>query len=111
MNYNNKRFRVAQNSENGELDDDTVFEYKQEGNILTCTYSGNAIVQGHLIGLVSEQGVIQMSYHQVNHSGELVTGICTSIPEVLSSGKIKLYESWQWTSGDCSSGQSVLEEV
>jgi len=27
------------------------------------------------------------------------------------NGKIKLYEKWEWTSGDKSSGKSVLIEI
>ena len=111
MNYNNKTFSPVSNTDNGEVDGDTLFHYQQQGNILTCSYSGNAIVHGHLIGLVSEDGVINMRYHQVNQKGELMTGTCQSTPELLPDGRIRLHEKWQWTSGDHSQGESVLEEV
>lgn len=35
MNYNGKKFRPIQNIENGETSEDTIFEYTQNGNILT----------------------------------------------------------------------------
>ena len=111
MNYHNKKFRPISNTENGETSGETVFEYQQEGNILTSYYSGGQIKAGHLIGLVAEEGGIDMRYHQVNVEGELMTGICSSKPEVLSNGKIRLYETWQWTSGDQSKGNSILEEI
>jgi hypothetical protein len=111
MNYNNKRFSPVENSENGETSAETIFEYKQHGNILTSEYSGGEIVSGHLIGLVDDQGNIEMRYHQVNTKGELMTGICFSTPEITPSGKIRLYEEWKWTSGDKSSGKSILEEL
>lgn len=111
INYNNKRFRVLENSENGETTTEMVFEYEQSGNILTSEYSGGEIVTGHLIGLVDENGKIEMSYHQVSTKGELMTGICSSKPELTKNGKIKLYEKWEWTSGDKSTGESVLEEL
>lgn len=111
MNYNNKKFRVIENSENGETTTETIFEYKQNGNILTSDYSGEQIVRGHLIGLVAKNGNIEMRYHQVNLKGELMTGICFSKPELTSSGKIRLYEKWEWTSGDKSIGVSILEEL
>lgn len=110
INYNGKRFRPFVNSENGETSSETVFEYKQVGNVLTSEYAGGKIVQGHLIGIVDAKGNIDMRYHQVNHQNELMTGICTSKPEILANGKIRLHETWQWTSGDCSSGHSILEE-
>ena len=111
MNYNNKKFRVFENTENGETTTETIFEYKQNENILTSEYSGGHIVRGHLIGLVDDNGKIEMSYHQINTKGELMTGICSSEPELTGNGKIKLYENWEWTSGDKSSGKSVLIEM
>ena len=111
MNYHNKKFRPVQNSENGETTEETIFEYKQSGNIITSDYSGGQIVKGHLIGLVDEKGNIEMRYHQVNKKGELMTGVCQSKPELTATGKIRLIENWKWTSGDLSSGESILEEI
>jgi hypothetical protein len=111
MNYNTKKFRPIDNSENAETSNETIFEYKQNGNVLTATYLGGQIVSGHLIGLVDANGNIEMRYHQINTNGELMTGICSSKPELLSNGKIRLHEEWQWTSGDKSHGKSILEEV
>jgi hypothetical protein len=110
INYNDKLFRPIRNTENGETSTETVFHYKQMGNILTSEYSGGKIKSGHLIGLVDPEGAIDMRYHQVNDKDELMTGICKSRPELLKNGKIRLHESWEWTSGDKSKGQSVIEE-
>jgi hypothetical protein len=60
--------------------------------------------------LVDHEGNIEMRYHQVNDQDELMTGICTSIPEILENGKIRLHENWEWTSGDKSKGKSIIEE-
>ncbi|CAM4128899.1 n-acetylglutamate synthase [Zobellia nedashkovskayae] len=111
MNYDGKKFRPLQNSNNGETTQDTIFHYQQKGNILTSEYAGGKIVKGHLIGLVGDDGNIEMRYHQVNTDGELMTGFCSSKPEITKDGKIRLHESWQWTSGDRSQGNSILEEL
>lgn len=111
MNYDRKRFRAIQNSENGEISEATIFEYRQDGNILTSEYQGGQIIKGHLIGLVTKDGSIEMRYHQINNKGALMTGICFSIPEIMENGKIRLHETWEWTSGDRSKGKSVLEEI
>ena len=66
---------------------------------------------GHLTGTAETDRVITMSYKQTNKDGNLMTEICTTPPQVMPSGKIRLHESWQWTSGDRSKGNSVLEEV
>ncbi len=111
INYNNKTFRPVHNSENGETSTETIFYYKQTDNILTSAYSGGEIKAGHLIGIVDEEGNINMRYHQINNKGEIMTGKCFSKPEILENGKIRLYESWQWTSGDGSTGNSILDEI
>ena len=88
-----------------------VFHYMQTGNILTCTYKGKNILKGQLMGLVAPNGSIEMTYHQANTKGEIMTGVCSSKPEHLPNGKIRLHETWQWTSGDKSKGTSTLEEI
>jgi hypothetical protein len=76
-----------------------------------AAYSGGKIIKGQLIGLVDQDGNIDMRYHQVNIFGELMTGVCKSTPEIMPNGKIRLHENWEWTSGDKSSGNSVIEEL
>lgn len=111
INYDGKTFVPLSNSENGEVDLEMQFHYKQSGNLLTAAYVGANIRLGHLIALVDETGCLDMRYHQVNTRGEITTGICKSTPELLPNGKIRLHEKWQWTSGDLSEGSSILEEI
>lgn len=111
MNYNNKRFKPLHSSDNAEASEETIFHYRQEGAILTSEYQGGKIVKGHLIGIVDQHGTIDMRYHQVNTEGVLMTGKCISRPEMDADGKIRLFESWQWTSGDRSEGKSILVEL
>ncbi|MBX7174904.1 MAG: hypothetical protein K1X72_28265 [Pyrinomonadaceae bacterium] len=111
INYHNKRFRPVYTSTNSEVSAETIFHYQQEGNILKCEYSGGNIKKGLLIGLVDETGNIEMRYSQISINNEFMTGICFSTPEILPNGKIRLNESWQWTSGDCSKGNSIIEEL
>ena len=111
MNYNGKIFRAKSNSDNGETSKKTIFGYKQTGNLVTAEYSGGKIKHGHIIGIVDENGNIEMRYHQINLNNEFMTGVCKSTPEILSNGKIRLYEKWKWTSGDKSEGKSIIEEI
>ena len=111
INYHYRRFVPVSNSANGEVSPEVVFHYIQSGRIVTCGYAGGRIVSGQLIALVDDEGCLDMRYHEVNDRGELMTGWCRSTPEVLPDGRIRLHEEWRWTSGDGSSGSSVLEEV
>jgi len=111
INYDGKKFRSIGNSATGEVSGETVFEYHQSGDVVWAEYSGGAITSGHLIAICDADGRLEMRYHHINNSGALMTGECLSTPEILPDGRIRLYEDWRWTSGDCSSGKSILEEI
>ncbi len=110
INLNNKTFASISNSENGEVSPQTKFLYKQDGNIVWAEYGGGDIVKGFLIGKISDTQ-LDFNYQHVNEHGELMTGKCTSVPEVLPDGKIMLHEKWEWTCKDFSNGESKLIEV
>ena len=111
INYHNRYFRSVSNSGSGEVDAETIFHYRQEGDVVWATYSGGAIRQGTLVAKVLENGRLDMRYSHVNTNGELMTGQCLSTPEVLENGRLRMHEQWQWTSGDHSNGTSMIEEV
>ena len=109
IDYDGLRFRAVRNSETGEVGSNTVFHYHQAGNIVWAEYGGGEVVHGHLVALCDDTGGLDMRYHHINRRCELMTGLCRSTPEMLNDGRIRLYEKWQWTCGDLSSGESVLE--
>ena len=111
INYHNRVFKSAGSSENGEVNGETIFRYQQTEDIVTATYAGAAIRLGLLLARTAAHGQLNMRYQHVNECGNLMTGTCHTVPEVLPDGRLRLHETWQWTSGDFSGGQSVLEET
>jgi hypothetical protein len=111
INYDGRTFVSTENTTNGEVSSKTFFEYKQEGNILSATYSGGDIVKGTLIGIVRENGSLTFKYNHVNIQNDIRGGQCDSTPEILSDGRIRLHESWKWLDRDQSEGESIVEEV
>lgn len=111
ISYNNRKFRGIANSGTGEVDSETVFYYHQDGHIVWAEYSGGEIVRGTLIAKVLADGSLDMRYQHINRKGELMTGSCTSRPEVLPDGRIRMHEKWRWTSGDRSAGESIIKEI
>ena len=111
LNYHKKVFKAVLNAANGDVDGETLFYYQQEGAVVWAEYSGGAVIKGFLIAKVLEDSVLDMRYEHINTAGELMTGKCLSTPEVLPDGRIRLHEKWQWTSGDLSSGESIVEEI
>ncbi len=51
-----------------------------------------------------------MRHPRLNRRGEWRKGRCLSVPEVLADVRHRLHESWQWLTGDRSSGTSVVGE-
>lgn len=111
INYHQKTFQSIANTDNGEVGEQTLFHYQQKGNIVWAEYSGGVIVKGFLVAKVIENDALDMRYEHINSAGEIMTGKCSSTPEILPDGRIRLYEKWQWTSGDLSSGESIIEEI
>ncbi len=109
--YNNKRFSLVSNSNTGEVSSETVFHYHQSGDLVWAEYEGGEIVHGTLIAKCDENGCLDMRYQHLNLHGELMTGVCSSKPEILDDGRIRLHEKWYWTSGDLSESESIIEEI
>ncbi len=111
INYDNRLFAPHTTSANGEANAATVFHYRQRGRVVWATYTGGGIEFGTLTAIADDYGRLDMRYIHVNANGELMTGRCLSTPEVLPDGRLRLYEKWQWTCGDESAGESIIEEV
>jgi hypothetical protein len=111
INYDNRYFVPKVNSANGEVNAGTLFHYRQRERVVWATYEGGDVQFGTLVARVSEDGSLDMRYSHVNREGELMTGHCRSVPEVLADGRLRLHERWRWTSGDESEGESIVEET
>ena len=111
INYDNKKFASVENSETGEVSSETIFHYRQKDDLVWAEYSGGEIIFGTLIAKVVEDDCLEMRYQHINKNGDLMTGKCLSTPELLPDSRILLHEKWQWTSGDLSKGESIIEEI
>lgn len=110
INYNGKIFTPQCNTENGEVDEETIFHYFQENDLFWAEYSGGDVLKGHMIGIVNENGELDFHYQHLNKERQIRIGKCHSIPHIKENGKIVLQEKWQWLNGDLSSGESVVAE-
>ena len=104
-------FRSVENSAGGDVDSDTVFQYRQEGNIVWATYAGGAVAFGTLTSLILGDGRLDMRYQQVSPTGPIKIGRCISTPETPPDGRLRRREAWRWTEGGEGEGRSCVEEV
>lgn len=93
------------------MNDETLFHYHQDGNIVWAEYEGGQILTGHLIANIIDDGKLDMRYHHVNADKKIMIGKCLSTPEKLVDGRLKFKERWEWLSGDKTSGYSEIIEV
>jgi len=110
INLHNKQFKSLSNSANGEVSDATLFHYHQEGNMIWAEYKGGQIIKGFLLG-TKVHDRLNFNYQHLNDKKELMTGKCETKIALNKEGKVLLHESWQWTSGDFSKGNSTLIEI
>jgi hypothetical protein len=110
INLHNRVFVTVSNSKNGEVDENTFYHYRQVGEVITAEYHGGSILQGFILGKVEGEGFV-LFYQHLNRDLEFRTGKCSSTPELLPNGRLRLHQKWQWTNGDLSKGESVVEEV
>ena len=111
INYHNKLFKPVSQTENGQVDENTIFHYEQYDRYICGKYKGGSIRIGMLIGEVRPDGKLSFDYSHYDNLGEYRSGHCVSYPERLPNGKIRLREKWQWTAGDKGNGESIIEEV
>ncbi|AOA58021.1 hypothetical protein [Acinetobacter larvae] len=111
FNLSGKTFINTQNTENGEVDTQTIFYYSQQGDVIEADYRGGVVLTGHLMGRMTAPDRFHMVYHHLNLNGELRVGQCESTICIAPDGKLILQESWQWLNGDLSTGHSQLVEI
>ncbi|MFZ5987916.1 MAG: n-acetylglutamate synthase [Bacillota bacterium] len=111
IDLNGKRFCSTENSDNGQVSKDTIFQYYQNGNIIWATYGGGEIVFGTVLGKVEGENCLDIRYQHLNRAGRFMTGECKSEIVMEQDGKLAIYESWRWTCGDFSEGKSVIREI
>ena len=108
-NFNNKKFKLLENSENGETTSETIFYYKQNGDLVTADYNGGSILYGKIIAILNDDE-LNMLYQCITTNRELKAGKALAKISKLE-GKIKLALNWEWLNGDNTKGQSEYIEI
>ena len=111
ISYEGRRFCSLANSPGGDVSGETVFHYRQQGDVVWATYEGGGVRLGTLVATAAPDGTLDMRYAHVSAAGVLMTGTCTSTPELLPDGRLRLHERWRWTGGGTGEGASVIEEI
>jgi len=111
VNYQGRFFRSVSNSANGQVGNETIFKYSQQGEEIRAEYSGGVIRFGQILGQRLADDSLVFLYQHLTHDGCLCSGRCQARPEVLADGRLRMKESWQWTFPEHSAGESMIEEI
>lgn len=100
---------VIKTSENGVVNHDTIFSFRQHGTLVSAEYSGGKIAKGHLVGNLIETK-LTFAYCQVQTDGTLDYG--KSLAELeIKEGKLRLIEKFEWGSRPGETGTNVFETI
>lgn len=110
FNLNNKKFKLVQNSENGKVDSQTIFEYKQDANLVTADYFGGTIKYGKIIALL-DGNKLDMLYQCITEDFQLKAGKAKAEITIEINGKLKLILDWEWLTEPSQKGKSEYIEI
>lgn len=110
ISFNNKKFSLIENSENGKVNTDTIFEYKQDGDLVTANYYGGTIRYGKIIAYL-ENEQLNMLYQCLTMDNELKAGKAIAQISLTATNKIKLTLNWEWLNDQNKKGVSEYIEI
>ncbi|MCL6295705.1 hypothetical protein [Jejuia spongiicola] len=109
FNLNNKTFSLIENSKNGKVNSETIFNYKQEGNIVTADYFGGSIKYGKIIATLNNN-TLDMLYQCITTENELKAGKAIAKISLTTNNKMMLKLNWEWLGNKNESGISEYIE-
>jgi len=110
LDFNNKTFALIENSESGKVNSETIFEYKQNGKLVTADYYGGSITYGKIIAVL-ENDELSMVYQCFTTSNELKAGKAIAKISLSEDQKIKLDLDWEWLTDNNEKGKSEYIEI
>lgn len=103
------RMYVVSTAEGGEVNAETLFDFSQDGSVVSARYAGGKVRLGYLVGTMSAEG-LRFRYAQIDTSGRLDGGYSTCEIGRTSDGRIHLAEHFKWDSRE-GSGTNLYEEI
>lgn len=108
-NFDKKRFLLVANSDSGEVDTSTVFEYQQDGDVVTADYEGGTVITGKIIAHIVDDK-LHMLYQCITTDKTLKAGKAIADITITDKQKIQLTLDWQWLNGSGDKGRSTYIE-
>lgn len=110
LDLNNKKFKVIKNAgEDIEVNENTIFKFYQNNELVYAEYNGGKVKYGEMFGII-ENNSINFYYEQENLSGRKNKGNSVDKIIKLNNNRIQLIHECEWRSKR-GKGICVLEEI
>src|SRR5258708_7004409 len=100
---------VITTAANGVVGRETIFDFHQEGRVVTAPYRGGKIIAGYLAG-VWEESLLHFRYVQVTADQVVQSGSSAARLTRSAAGRLRLEESFQWDAAG-GAGTNIFEEI
>jgi len=110
INLDKVKMIVIQTAKNGVVNNDTIFTFTQDDNIVYGEYVGGKIKKGFLVGQ-NNNNVLKFSYCQLQTDGILDNGLSSCEISIDMTGKIRLVEHFEWKSRPGELGVNIFQEI
>ncbi|MFE8700082.1 hypothetical protein ACFYKX_05520 [Cytobacillus sp. FJAT-54145] len=111
IDFNNRVFMCKANHNSLGFTTETVFRYKQYGDIIHANYSGGNVKYGEFIGTVNSKGIQQVAFNHINTQLIYFGGTSTISTYNSNTKPIQMYGTWCIVDLVGESIELVLEEV
>lgn len=107
LSYDGRRFRLSLTG-GVPTSQNVVLECRQDGDVVSGTYTGDNLSHGVLLAIVRAMGCLEGRFQHVTDTLRIETGRCWATPQHTSAGQVRLYVEWQIGGRE---GVSVMEEA
>lgn len=114
IDYDGRYFVGVENYNIGDFTPETVYHYRQHGDIVWATIEGGGVLFGTLVAKVRGDNELETYWQWIGKDGRYKSGRGCNVPEILADGRIRFREYWAAMSSNTilgSEGSSVAEEV
>lgn len=109
FNLNGIRMNVVRTAKSGVVNQDTVFVFHQNKDVVTSEYAGGQVIKGFFVGRL-DGATLTFRYCQIDKQGNLDGGVSNCKLSRLPDGRLSMVESFKWESRGAK-GENVFEEL
>jgi len=103
------RMNAVDTDGSGISNEDTLFEFHQEGDNIWATYAGGSVARGYLVGTLRGAN-LEFRYCQMEADGALDGGHSNCVVKRNRDGLVQIVEFFEWTSRP-GSGTNIIQEL